>query len=189
MATMPDSTQHMVRLTQALFSSNMIYLSQICIELETKQKRKNQTKTIHSPGSNSSFNSLKLFLIPPTTPPLAHGFLGCSSTPVPPGCPILSLSRGSSQPASLLPACPCPACSRPQVVLRTLPLPFALPGVSDLWLLPMLRHQVLAWIFSIAPAMGTLRASGSLFQSCPNSQHLSEEGVHQEWHGYLRVKS
>lgn len=130
MATMPDSTQHRVRLTQVLFSSNMISLSQICVELETKQKR-GGGETIHSPGSNSSFNSLKPFLIPPIHTPLAHGFLGCSPTPVPPDCPILSLSEVIPQPASLLPACSCPACSRPQVLLRTLALP-SLCRVSQL---------------------------------------------------------
>lgn len=66
--------------------------------------------------------------------------------------------------------------------LRTLPLPFALLGISALWLLPVLHHQVLAWIFS------TYEPSSSPCQPCPNNQHLSEAEGHQEWHAYLRVE-
>lgn len=117
MATLPDSTQHRVRLTQVLLSSNMISLSQICIELETKQKR---GKTIHSPGSNSSFNSLKPFRIPPIHTPLSSWLSGVQPHSCPSRLPNSEPLRGEPT-ACLLPACSCPACSRPQVLLRTLP--------------------------------------------------------------------
>lgn len=113
---------------------------------------------MHSPGSNSSSNSLKPFLIPPIHTPLSSWLSGVQPHSCPSRLPNSEPLRGGPQPASLLPGCSCPARSGPQVSLRTLPLPFALPGVSALWLLPVLRHQVLAWIFSTSPAMGYLRA-------------------------------
>lgn len=138
-------------------------VSQICTELETKQKKENNNYPLFR--IQFKFQSPKTFVDSSKPHHLSSWLSRVQPTPVP-RLPCTS-KRPSPQHASLFPA-PAPGLFRASALTEhSAPAFHFAVCLSSFWLLPVILLQVLAWIFS----------SGAPSQSCPNDQPLSGEEV------------